>query len=813
MTRFIILAVALVVLPFVASTGARAQSGPDEPTTAAVEVTVWRLISNPTLLYVSTRPEGGSWRTLNTALDMSMLSSSGRFHQSNSVLVEVPLGRGSTANVDVTVWRLISNTTLLYVSTRPEGGSWRTLNTALDMSMLSSSGRFHQSNAVLVDVPLADREPPPAAACVQRDRDALVAFYNSLGGPDWRSRTGWLSSTPLSRWYGVTTNSGGCVTALELGSNRLSGNIPSEVGALSSLRILNLRENNDITGALPSELGSLSELVELNIADQTGQSDRAQALTGGIPRELGNLTNLLSLNLSWHQLSGDIPSELGNLTNLQTLNLAGNRNLSGELPPELGDLAHLRSLRLNHNDLSGAIPAELGQLSDLRTLFLTSNSLGGAIPEELGNLARLEDLYLGNNNLTGPIPAALGSLSRLETLDLRDNNLSGDVPSELANLTALHSYYFHGNTLTGCIPDSFRSLRSSYATYAFDDPRPALPPFCAATVSCATGTAVPNASANPELVSDCDALVAARDAIAGTGTLNWSPTTPMTRWTGIGLGGSPQRVKTLELTGFTGEIPAQLGDLDELEKLVFKRPAFAGARYRSAGAPSLPPLEAGMRGEIPPELGRLSELRELKLGFNELSGEIPPQLGDLAKLRVLDLHRNNLTGDVPSQLGNLNELTWLDLSANELGGPIPPELGNLAKLTFLHLGANDLTGAIPPQLSNLTTLAQLKLGFNDLTGAIPPQLGDLTRLRNLDLGANRLTGQIPPELGALTGLSSLDLSYNLFTGEIPTALGNLTGLSILLLTGNQLTGCIPVEWEDVRFTFTDLAGTSLPYCP
>ena len=594
MTRFIILAVALVALPFVASTGALAQSGPEEPTTAAVEVTVWRLISNPTLLYVSTRPEGGSWRTLNTALDMSMLSSSGRFHQSNAVLVEVPLGRGSTANVEVTVWRLISNPTLVYVSTRPEGGSWRTLNTALDMSMLSSSGRFHQSNAVLVEVPLADREPPPAAACVQRDRDALVAFYNSLSGPSWQSRTGWLSATPLSTWYGVTTNSGGCVTGLELASNGLSGNIPSEVGALSSLRVLNLSENNDITGALPSELGNLSDLVELNIADQTGQSDRTQGLTGGIPRELGNLTSLVSLDLSWHQLSGDIPSELGNPTNLQTLNLAGN-NLRGDIPPELGGLARLESLRLNHNDLGGGIPAELGQLSDLRALFLTSNSLDGAIPEELGGLSRLEDLYLGNNNLTGPIPAALGSLSQLGTLDLRDNNLSGDVPSELANLTALHSYYLHGNPLTGCIPDSFRSLRNAYTTYAFDDPRPALPPFCAATVSCATGTAVPNASANPELVSDCDALVAARDAIAGTGTLNWSPSTPMTRWTGIVLGGSPQRVKSLQLSDFAGEIPAQLGDLAKLEVLV---------------------LNGDMRGEIPPELGRLSELRELELDWS-----------------------------------------------------------------------------------------------------------------------------------------------------------------------------------------------------
>ena len=61
------------------------------------------------------------------------------------------------------MWRSTSDPSLLYVSTRPEGGRWHTLNTPLDMSMESRSGRFHQSNAVLVEVPLAETAPvgPP----------------------------------------------------------------------------------------------------------------------------------------------------------------------------------------------------------------------------------------------------------------------------------------------------------------------------------------------------------------------------------------------------------------------------------------------------------------------------------------------------------------------------------------------------------------------------------------------------------------------------------------------------------------------------
>ena len=141
--------------------GVSAQTGPEEPQAAGVEVTVWRRVANPSLLYVSTRPEGGSWRTLNTALDMSALSRTRTFHQSNAVLVEVPLPDRTTVTVEVTVWRRVSNPSLLYVSTRPQGGSWRTLNTALDMAALSRTRTFHQSNAVLVEVPLPEPVPEP----------------------------------------------------------------------------------------------------------------------------------------------------------------------------------------------------------------------------------------------------------------------------------------------------------------------------------------------------------------------------------------------------------------------------------------------------------------------------------------------------------------------------------------------------------------------------------------------------------------------------------------------------------------------------
>ena len=116
-----------------------------------------------------------------------------------------------------------------------------------------------------------------------------------------------------------------------------------------------------------------------------------------------------------------------------------------------------------------------------------------------------------------------------------------------------------------------------------------------------------------------------------------------------------------------------------------------------------------LSGKIPAELGNLSNLERLGLDGNQLSGEIPPELGNLSNLEYLYLAGNKLTGEIPAELGSLSNLVHLNLVGNQLNGEMPPELGSLANLTSLNLSTNQLSGEIPPWLGNLAFLEGLTL--------------------------------------------------------------------------------------------------------
>ena len=148
-------------------------------------------------------------------------------------------------------------------------------------------------------------------------------------------------------------------------------------------------------------------------------------------------------------------------------------------------------------------------------------------------------------------------------------------------------------------------------------------------VSCDSGVAVPDSNANTELVGDCEILLALKDRLAGTATLNWTAGKAMSEWSGVTIAGTPQRVTKLELAS------------------------------------------SGLTGEIPPQLGDLTALTDLRLNNNQLSGEIPPSLGSLTNITQFDVSRNSLIGRVPSSLSQYTGLRFVYLAYNSFTGCVP----------------------------------------------------------------------------------------------------------------------------------------------
>ena len=685
------------------------------------------------------------------------------------------------------------------------------------------------------------------------DEESLTALYNATGGADWKNSSGWLSDEHIASWHGVrymreerTTSNpmGGTSThvvqgviGLDLRSNGLKGEIPSELGNFESMSRVWLG-GNQLSGEIPSELGKLDNLTHLQLS--------ANQLSGEIPSQLGKLRFLSYLYLGRNQLSGEIPSEMGSVRDLTGLDLSNNR-LSGEIPTELGSLRRLSFLYLNDNQLTGEIPSGLGRL---QALYVGGNQFTGCIPSRLRSVqendflrlgldfcgdgkslippgsdtealvalynatdgenwpdntnwmssesvckwygvscrgsrtGRVLTLNLAGHNLSGELPAELGNLTGLLILNLGQNNLSGDIPPELGSLKRLHALNLAQNNFSGDIPSELGTI-AGLSQLNLNDNR--------------LSGEIP-----PEL-------------------------------------GSIERLRILNLSGndLEGSLPSEFGNLNRLETLVLNGNRFTGcvpltiARDQSFNIsdvslplceslerPTLVALYNAMGGkgwnnntnwlsEEPVHkwygvgtdgAGRISYL---DLSGNQLSGKIPAELGDLANLKILHLNDNQLSGDIPYELGNLAKLIKGELSDNQLTGCIPRSLRGAIRNRSLGLPFCDDNGAVPGRAAlvafykatngdnwtdNTNWLSELPL--HRWKGVVT---NDSFRVTRIILEKNHLSGELPPELSDLTELESLRLKRNRLTGTIPSVLGGMDSLRRVDLTDNQLTGEIPAE--------------------
>ena len=99
-------------------------------------------------------------------------------------------------------------------------------------------------------------------------RYAMAVFYHATNGQGWAHSTNWMGLGDECLWHNqdqAPCNDQGELTRLVLSDNNLIGELPDELGLLSSLVEIELR-GNGLVGQIPSTLGMLLQLENLDLS-------------------------------------------------------------------------------------------------------------------------------------------------------------------------------------------------------------------------------------------------------------------------------------------------------------------------------------------------------------------------------------------------------------------------------------------------------------------------------------------------------------------------------------------------------------------
>nr|GMD63111.1 receptor-like kinase TMK4 [Ipomoea batatas] len=384
--------------------------------------------------------------------------------------------------------------------------------------------------------------------------------------------SGWSTSTHPCTWDYVECQSGN-VVIISLASQSISGELPSELTHLASLRSLSVRQNF-LSGRLPS-FANMSRLERLYL-DSNEFSSIPQDFLLGLP-------NLRIFNVSDnHKLSPwQIPSYLTQSTPLESFS-ASNASITGVIPNFFDSFPNLQNLELSYNNLTGSLPGSFGS-SEIQNLWLNNQKQGlsGTI-HVLSSMTQLTQVWLHANAFTGPIPD-LSKCVNLFDLQLADNQLTGVVPVSITALPKLVNINLQNNNLQGPMPEFGNNVKVNVFGNSFCMSAPGRP---------------------------CDPKVTALLAVAeGLGypiTLaqSWVGNDVCFDWAFISCE-APGNVITVNLQKhhFSGTISPALANFTSLRNLYLN--------------------DNNLTGPIPESLTTLRNLKVLEVSNNNLSGPIP----------------------------------------------------------------------------------------------------------------------------------------------------------------------------------------------
>ncbi|OEL23800.1 putative inactive receptor kinase [Dichanthelium oligosanthes] len=185
---------------------------------------------------------------------------------------------------------------------------------------------------------------PFVVADLATEKQALLDFISAVSHGN---KLNWDKNTSSCSWHGVKCSADQShIFELRVPAAGFIGVIPpNTLGKLDSLQVLSLRSNR-LTGNLPSDVASLPSLRSMYL--------QHNEFSGGLPSSFS--PSLGVIDLSYNSFTGEVPASLQKLTQLTVLNLQDN-SLSGFIPDL--KLPNLKLLNLSNNELKGPIPRPL----------------------------------------------------------------------------------------------------------------------------------------------------------------------------------------------------------------------------------------------------------------------------------------------------------------------------------------------------------------------------------------------------------------------------------------------------------------------
>lgn len=254
-----------------------------------------------------------------------------------------------------------------YAPVAPPPASTSATSSSLSDSNLYCSGKEYEPAPLPVAITGSPTSIPTSIPTNKLAQlDALRDFFYSV-------RMNSSVARPLHNWFlsndddyhdyctftGLSCDSKGYVTGINLVAKALSGSIPTSIDKFTRLRRLNV-EQNSIGGTIPESLFNATLLTQLELSNNR--------LEGSLPQDVWSLGKAKRIMLSNNFLTGTLPPSIcGQWQTLLAFDVSGNSGMHGELPSCFGQM-NLKTLRIDNIGLVGTVPQGLCGIREMNGL-------------------------------------------------------------------------------------------------------------------------------------------------------------------------------------------------------------------------------------------------------------------------------------------------------------------------------------------------------------------------------------------------------------------------------------------------------------